>query len=122
MGWIVVLIVLMTIIAIWLRRKKKPGQSPSSQRTATPVHRRAVPRYGKIRELLQLAYAKKIRLTIEYETRNPLPGEPAIKVRDIDIYGLSGEYFDAYCHHRSAQRTFKISRVLWIRLTTKTYQ
>jgi len=63
-----------------------------------------------------------MRLTIKYETRNPLPGEPAIKVRDIDIYGLGGEYFDAYCHYRGAQRTFKISRVLWTRLADETYQ
>lgn len=61
-------------------------------------------------------------MRIKYETKNPLPGEPAIKVRDIDIYGLGREYFDAYCHYRSAPRTFKISRVLWARLSDKTYQ
>jgi len=72
--------------------------------------------------LLQLGYIRKLRLTVKYETRNPLPGEPAIKVRDIDIYGLGSEYLDAYCHYRSAQRTFKISRVLWARLSDEMYQ
>jgi hypothetical protein len=69
-----------------------------------------------------LGYTKKLRLTIKYKTRNPLPGEPAIKIREVDVYGLGNEYFDAYCHFRNAQRTFKISRVLWARISEDTYQ
>jgi len=122
MGWIVVLIIFVIILVIWLGRKKEPIQRSPSQLTTTEVRRRAVPRHGKTHELLQLGYTKKMRLTIKYETRNPLPGEPAMKVRDIDIYGLGSEYFDAYCHYRGAQRTFKISRVLWARLAGETYQ
>jgi hypothetical protein len=122
-GWIVVLIIFIIILVIWLTRRKEPAQrSSSSQPTTTEVRRRAVPRHGKTRELLQLGYTRKLRLKIKYETGNPLPGEPAIKVRDIDIYGLGSEYFDAYCHYRSAQRTFKIVRVLWARLSDETYQ
>lgn len=122
MGWIVVLLIFVIILVIWLGRKKEHIQRSPSQLTTTEVRRRAVPRHGKTHELLQLGYIKKMRLTIKYETRNPLPGEPAIKVRNIDIYGLGSEYFDAYCHYRGAQRTFKISRVLWARLADETYQ
>jgi hypothetical protein len=122
MGWIVVLIIFVIILVIWLRRRKEPTQRLSSRPAITEVPRKAVSRQSKTRELLQLGYTRKLRLTIKYETRNPLPGEPAIKVRDIDIYGLGGEYFDAYCHYRSAQRTFKISRVLWARLSDEMYQ
>lgn len=59
---------------------------------------------------------------MEYETGNRLPREPAIKLRNIDIYGFGNEYFDAYCHYRNAQRTFKISRVLSAQLCDQSYQ
>jgi hypothetical protein len=122
MGWIVVLLIVVIILVIWLSQKKQPAQRASRQPTTAKVSRRAEIRQSEIGELLQLGYTKKLRLTMKYETRNPLPGEPAIKVRDIDIYGLGSEYFDVYCHYRSAQRTFKISRVLWARLSDETYQ
>jgi hypothetical protein len=122
MGWIVVLIIFVIILAIWFVRKKKPIQRSLSRPTTTEVCRRVVPRHSKTHELLQLGYTKKIRLTIKYRTRTPLPGEPAIKTRDVDVYGLGDEYFDAYCHFRDALRTFKISRVLWARLCEDTYQ
>lgn len=124
MGWIVVLIIFIIILAIWLTRKKEPAKRSSSQPTITEVPHRAASRQSKIRELLQLGHIRKLRLTIKYKTGNPPPGEPAIKIRDVDIYGISNKYgyFDAYCHYRSAQRTFKISRVLWARLSNETYQ
>lgn len=122
MGWIVVLLIAFIILVIWLSQKKQPTQRSSSQPTITGVRRRAAPRHGKTRELLQLGYIKKLRLTIKYETRNPLPGEPAIKIRDVDVYRLGDEYFDAYCHFRNALRTFKISRVQWARLSEEMYQ
>lgn len=122
MGWIVVLIVFIIILVIWLSQKKEPIHRSSSQPPLNKVRRRAVPMHGKAHELLQLGFTKKLRLTIKYETLNHLPDEPAIKVRDIDIYGLGSEYFDAYCHYRRAQRTFKISRVLLARLSDVTYQ
>lgn len=122
MGWIVVLLIAFIILVIWLSQKKQPAQRSSSQPTITGARRRAAPRHGKTHGLLHFGYTKKLRLTIKYETRNPLPGEPAIKIRDVDVYGLGDEYFDAYCHYRGTQRTFKISRVLWARLSEETYQ
>ncbi len=122
MGWIVVLIIFVIILVIWLGRKKEPIRRSLSQPTITEVPRRAASKQSQIRELLQLGYIRKLRLTMKYKTGNPLPGEPAIKVRDIDIYGLGSEYFDAYCHYRSEQRTFRISRVISAQLSDITYQ
>jgi hypothetical protein len=59
---------------------------------------------------------------MQYETGNPPPGDPPIKIRDVDIYGLGDEYFEAYCHYRCEVRTFKISRVLRVHLSEETYQ
>jgi len=44
------------------------------------------------------------------------------QIRDIGIYGLGDEYFEAYCHYRAEVRIFKISRVLWARLSSETYE
>lgn len=58
---------------------------------------------------------------MKYRTGHPLPGEPAIKVRDVDLYGLGEEYFEAYCHYRGEIRTFRISRVLWVSPSSQSY-
>jgi len=122
MGWIVILLIALIILVVWLSQRRRPSQNTSRQLTTTKVASKARSTESKTVELLRLGYTKKLRVTMEYETGNPMPGEPAIKVRDIDIYGLGNEYFDAYCHYRSAQRTFKISRVLWVRICDETYQ
>ena len=74
-----------------------------------------------IERTLYLAYRQNRRLRMKYETGYPLPGEPAIKFRNVDIYGIGDEYFEAYCHYRSEVRTFKTSRVLWAELGEETY-
>lgn len=76
----------------------------------------------RMRRLLSEAHFGRRRLTMRYETGNPEPGDPKVKTRDVDVYGLGDEYFDAYCHYRGEVRTFKISRVLTARLTDKTFQ
>jgi predicted DNA-binding transcriptional regulator YafY len=80
------------------------------------------PHTKRMRHLLSEAYMAKRCLTIRYETGNPEPGDPKVKTRDVDVYGLGEEYFDAYCHYRSEVRTFKISRVLTARLIEETFQ
>ena len=122
MGWIIVLIIFVIILIAWLAGKREPTRTSPSSTTITQAPPRAGPRLKKTRELLKFGYERKLRLTIKYETGNPLPGEPAIKVRDVDIYGFGEEYFDAFCHYRNAQRTFKISRVLSVHLCDQTYQ
>jgi len=76
----------------------------------------------RMRRLLSEAHLGRRRLTMRYETGNPEPGDPKVKTRDVDIYGLGEEYFDAYCHYRGEVRTFKISRVLTARLTENTFE
>lgn len=122
MGWIIVLIIAIIVIWIWLSQKKQPVRTVSTPSTITKVPHRAKDRENAIVKSLRLGYARKLRVKIKYETGNPLPGEPAIKFRDIDIYGLGDEYFDAYCHYRSGQRTFKISRVISAQVSDITYQ
>ena len=122
MGWIVVLIIVIIIFWIWLSQKKQPVRTVSTPSTMTKVSHRAKGRENEIVKSLRFGYARKLRVKMKYETGNPLPGEPAIRVRDIDIYGLGDEYFDAYCHYRSEQRTFKISRVISAQLSDITYQ
>lgn len=126
MGWIVVLFICIIFLVAILsasstRQREKPASRPSV--ATTPVGRRQSSE-TEIEQLLNTAYINKQRLTMKYQTGNPLPGEPAIKIRDVDIYGLSNEhgYFDAYCHYRAEIRTFKISRVLWVRLSNVVYQ
>ncbi len=122
MGWIVVLLIAIIVFWIWLGQKKQPVRTVSTPSPITKPSRRAKGRESEIVKSLRLGYARKLRVKIKYETGNPLPGEPAIKVRDIDIYGLGSEYFDAYCHYRSEQRTFRISRVISAQLSDITYQ
>jgi hypothetical protein len=122
-GWIVVLIIIILIlISIWLARKKEPKRASTYSTTVTQAPPKTESRPKKTKELLKLGYEQKLRLTIKYETRNPVPREPAIKVRDVDIYGFGEEYFEAFCHYRNEIRTFKISRVLSARLCNQTYQ
>ena len=80
------------------------------------------PHTKRMRHLLSEAHFGRHRLRMRYETGNPEPGDPKIKTRDVEVYGLGEEYFDAYCHYRGEVRTFKISRVLTARLTEKTFQ
>jgi hypothetical protein len=123
MGWIVIafICVLVILIVIFNISQRKSSEKDTRKPTIATYPIRVTSRNKEIHQLLKSAYANKQRITIRYETGNPLPGEPAIKTRDIDIYGLGDEYFEAYCHYRGQVRTFKISRVLWARLSGETY-
>lgn len=77
--------------------------------------------HPEIRRILSQDYRVGRTITMEYETAFPLPGWPAINIRNVDIYGLGKEYFDAFCHLRSDMRVFKISRIRWAQLATGTY-
>jgi len=124
MGWIVIAFIcaLVVLIVIFNTSQQKSSEKGTRKPTVATYPIRITSRNKEIHQLLKLAYANKQRITIRYETGNPLPGEPAIKIRDIDIYGIGDEYLEAYCHYRSEVRTFKISRVLWVHLSEETYQ
>lgn len=123
MGWLVIVLICAVILFIVL-------SAYSSRSSKRRLHQRSIERIPSqrqneeraIRRVLDIAYIKKQRLEMKYETTNPLPGEPAIKIRDIDIYGLGDEYIEAYCHYRSEVRIFKISRILWAVLLSEIYQ
>lgn len=122
---IIIFITILSIVLYYRRKRSTPQEPPSKVPPKKPAKKfqpRRVSTEKAILKLLNQAYINRQRLTIEYETGNPLPGEPAIKIRDIDIYGLGDEYFEAYCHFRDALRTFKISRVLWAGTTNVTYK
>ena len=125
MGWIAIaficiIIILIVVFNVSQRKGSKKGARKPTVATYYPT--RIPNRNREIHQLLRLAYANKQRMTIRYETGNPLLGEPAIKNRDIDIYGIGDEYLEAYCHYRGQIRTFKISRVLWARLSGESYE
>lgn len=122
MFWVILILIVIVVVVIGSNRKKQPAQRSFPQATIPTMPGRAESGRSKITESLCLGYLEKVRLTIRYETGNPLPGEPAIKVRDVDIYGIGSEYFDAYCHYRCTHRTFKISRVSWVQPSGIRYQ
>ncbi|HEX73664.1 MAG TPA: WYL domain-containing protein [Dehalococcoidia bacterium] len=123
MGWFIFVFICIAVFLFFILNK-----SSSRRKEKTPPHRTTaiIPPKRSSKEvemhwLLDLAYTTKQRLTMKYETGNPLPGDPPVKIRDIDMYGLGDEYFEAYCHYRCEVRTFKISRVLWARLSGEAY-
>jgi hypothetical protein len=124
MGWIAIafICILVILIVVFKRFYRKDGEK-GKRKSNVAIYPIRIPSKNKeIHRLLELAYATKQRITIQYETGNPLPGEPAIKTRDIDIYGIGDEYLEAYCHYRGQIRIFKISRLLSVRLSGDTYK
>ena len=91
MGWIVVLIIAIIVLWIWLSQKKQPVKTVSTPSTITKIPHRAKGIENTMVKSLRLGYARKLRIKMKYETGNPLPREPAMKIRDIDIYGLGEE-------------------------------
>lgn len=123
MGWFAIALICIVILFIILSAYSRRGSKKRlPQRSSESVPPQRQNRETAIRRLLDLAYMRTQRLKMKYETGNPLPEEPAIKIRDIDIYGLGDEYIEAYCHYRSEVRTFKISRILWANLLSEIYQ
>jgi len=121
-GWIIIIfigiVVLLFILNASSSRRGKKHASPRAMAVMPPMRSS---KEIEIRRSLDLAYTTKQRLTMKYETGHPPPGDPAIKTRDIDIYGIGDEYLEAYCHYRHEVRIFRISRVLWARLSGEAY-
>ena len=88
MGWIIIIfigiVVLLFILNASSSRRGKKHASPRAMAVMPPMRSS---KEIEIRQSLDLAYTTKQRLTMKYETGNPLPGDPSIKIRDIDIYG-----------------------------------
>ena len=42
--------------------------------------------------------------------------------KGVDLYGVGDDYIDAFCYYRNALRTFKISRIISVRLLEDKYE
>lgn len=73
-------------------------------------------------DLLHQAYVNKQRVQIEYVSSTAQPGESFRKKRKVDIYTFAQPYFEAYCHLRKGLRSFKIDRVLSVKVLDETYK
>jgi predicted DNA-binding transcriptional regulator YafY len=70
---------------------------------------------------LQEAFNNRERIEIEYISSTARHGESFRKRRKVDIYGFGDFYFEAYCHLRNELRTFRIDRVLNVKMTNQSY-
>lgn len=75
-----------------------------------------------ILDLLHEAYTNRKRVEIEYLSSTARPGESFRKKREVDIYTFDEPYVEAYCHLRKSLRSFRIDRVLSVKVLEKTYE
>lgn len=136
MGWVIFIIVCVVVYYLFISNRSSPKsktdpkpylmtptvKSTTQRRTTDYTKPQTSIRETQIRRLLQQAYESHHRLTMTYETGNPIPGDPAIKTRDVDLYGVGDDYIDAFCYYRNEQRTFKISRIISVRLLEDRYE
>ena len=76
---------------------------------------------SKISDILQEAFNDKKQIEIEYISRAHHQKEDFKKKRIVDIYSLTGLYFEALCHLRKDLRTFRIDRVLNAKIIKQNY-
>ena len=74
-----------------------------------------------ISDILQEAFNRRERVEIEYISSTCRCGENFRKRRKVDIYSFGDFYFEAYCHLRNDLRTFRIDRVLNVKMTNQSY-
>lgn len=135
MGWIVVIIIGIILFYIFFSNRssrkhnvksrpaeKIPTINPPAKRRITYAKPPTSAKDAETKRLLQQAYQNHNRITMTYETGNPVPREPAIKTRKVDLYGVGDDYVDAFCYYRNELRTFKISRIVSIHTSTEQYK
>ena len=74
-----------------------------------------------ITKLLTEAFDKRLQVEIEYLSMSVQTGESPQRTRRVDLYHVSGLYFEGYCHFRKDVRQFRIDRVLDIKPTWQRY-
>ena len=72
---------------------------------------------GSIRAALEQARAEQKTVEIDYVSTGLLR-----KKRRLNVYGLSGNYVEGFCHLRQDIRNFRIDRILGATLTEERYQ
>ena len=117
MGWIIAIIIFFIIFIVWLARKSKPKRTSSFSTTITQALPKTASRPKKTKEMLNLDIETKTACTIKMKQGIPHL-EPAIKVRDVDIYTL-GRVFRCFFAITECTKKFKISRVLSAQLCIK---
>ncbi len=72
-------------------------------------------------KMLHEAYAKRLRVQIEYLSQGARPGDSPRNVRAIDVYQIDEPYIEGYCHLRKDVRKFRVDRILDIKPTWERY-
>jgi len=75
-----------------------------------------------IAKLLSEAFAKRLRVEIEYLSATVRTGESAQRVRQVDVYHVREPYFEGYCHFRKDVRQFRIDRIIDIKPIWQRYE
>lgn len=86
------------------------GQASSPQEVKHPIT-----------GIVEDAFNKKLRLSIEYVSAQNTDGLGYSKVRLVDIYGIKPREIEAYCHLRKSIRNFRLDRIIKAELTGETY-
>ena len=76
---------------------------------------------GSIAKMLSEAFEKRLQVEIDYLSQSSKGGEPARKVRRVDVYAIREPYFEGYCHLRQDVRQFRVDRILDIKPTWQRY-
>ena len=76
---------------------------------------------GAVSRMLTEAFGKRLQVAIDYLSQSRSGGEPARRVRRVDVYYIREPYFEGYCHFRNDVRQFRIDRVLDIKPTWQRY-
>src|SRR3989344_3202726 len=90
-------------------------------RIAVPVHWSSAQQQN-IRTVLREAFEKRQSVDIEYVTKDVKANGAPLKNRMVDIYRITSDAFEGFCHLRGAKRVFKVDRVLSARLTNNSYK
>ncbi len=71
--------------------------------------------------IVEDAFNKKLRLSIEYVSAQNTDGLGYSKARLVDIYGIKPREIEAYCHLRQSVRNFRLDRIVSAELTGENY-
>jgi DEAD/DEAH box helicase domain-containing protein len=73
-------------------------------------------------KMLQETYQKRLQVEISYLAQGVPKGESAEQQRRVEIYLLTDDYFEGYCHLRGDVRQFRIDRVLDVKPVWQRYE
>jgi len=74
-----------------------------------------------IAKMLTEAFAKRLRIEIEYLSQSVATGDSPQRVRRVDVYSIREPYFEGYCHFRKDVRQFRLDRIIDVKPTWERY-